>query len=189
MPEEKPVSVGSTRSNLGLIEPGEHLVTVIYRHPIGLIGIYAVALAGLAALIGLTFAISGSTPGKIPERLFGLLAGGSIFIIAFLALVFLAAVYVYRQSRMVVTDQSLVQVLQSALFSRKVAHLSMSNVEDVKVEQRGILPMIFNYGTLTVETAGAVENFIFAFCPNPHKYASRILEARQLYVRTYQDGA
>jgi uncharacterized membrane protein YdbT with pleckstrin-like domain len=83
---------------------------------------------------------------------------------------------------LLVTDMNLVQILQKGLFVRKVSRLSMSNVEDVTAEQKGILPTIFNYGTLTVQTAGEMENFVFPYCPNPNKYADRILDARQAFV-------
>jgi hypothetical protein len=63
----------------------------------------------------------------------------------------------------------------------------MSNVEDVNEEQRGVLASIFNYGTLTVETAGARENFVFTLCPNPAGLADRIIEARQAYAKSVQE--
>jgi hypothetical protein len=44
------------------------------------------------------------------------------------------------------------------------------------------LQTIFNYGTLTVETAGEMRNFVFPYCPNPNKYADQILDARQAYA-------
>jgi hypothetical protein len=55
-------------------------------------------------------------------------------------------------------------------------------VEDVSAEQKGFLPTFFNYGTLVVQTAGEMENFVFPYCPNPNKYADRILDARQAYA-------
>jgi guanylate kinase len=63
----------------------------------------------------------------------------------------------------------------------------MSNVEDVSEEQRGILASIFSYGTLTVQTAGEMENFIFTLCPNPAALADRIIEARQAYAQSVQE--
>jgi hypothetical protein len=61
----------------------------------------------------------------------------------------------------------------------------MSNVEDVNVQENGFLPTILNFGTLTVETAGEEDNFIFPMCPSPNHYAEIILEARQKYAETH----
>jgi uncharacterized membrane protein YdbT with pleckstrin-like domain len=76
--------------------------------------------------------------------------------------------------------------MQKTLFNRKVSRLSMSNVEDVNEEQRGIIASIFNYGTLTVQTAGTEDNFIFTMCPNPAQLADKIIEARQAYAKSHQ---
>jgi hypothetical protein len=104
-----------------------------------------------------------------------------------LVLILFTATYVYRQSRLLVTDRSLVQILQKTLFIRKVSRLSMSNVEDVNEEQRGILASLFNYGTLTVQTAGTEENFVFTLCPNPARLADKIIDARQAYAKSVQE--
>lgn len=164
-----------------MLEPGEHLLSVVRRHPIGIFAIYALFLAGTISLLALTIVLTG---GSL-DQLLGWAAAGSVFFAAFMIGLLWVTLYVYRQSRLVVTDKSLMQVIQRALFSRKVSHLSMSNVEDVSVDQQGVLPTLLNYGTITVHTAGAVENFVFPLCPNPQKYASRIMDARQQYVRRY----
>jgi predicted GNAT family acetyltransferase len=63
----------------------------------------------------------------------------------------------------------------------------MSNVQDVAAEHKGFLATIFNFVTLTVQTAGEEDNFIFPYCPNPDFYADKILEARQAYAKSTQE--
>lgn len=168
-----------------MMEPGEQLVTVVRRHPIGLVGIYAEMLSGILLVVGMVltailgFLVSASGQTK------GLIAALGLFIIAFLTMILIIAVYVYRKCRLIVTDKSVVQVIQRSFLNRKISRLSMSNVEDVNVEQKGILAMLFNYGTLTIQTAGEVDNFVFKLCPTPDAYANRILEARQAFARAY----
>ena len=58
----------------------------------------------------------------------------------------------------------------------------MANIEDVTASQTGILPTIFNYGTLHIETAGEQNNFIFLYCPNPNAYAKALLDARLNFI-------
>ena len=185
VPSKKANKIGAfiiAKADEKLLEPGERLVTVIRRHPIGIIGIYIEMLVGIVGVITLVLlaifvffaSLSGGTKG--------LIAAAAIFVVAFLVVILLISTYVYRQCRLIVSDQSVVQVLQKALFNRKISRLSMSNVEDVNAEQNGILAMMFNYGKLTIQTAGEVGNFIFNFCPKPNDYANRILEARQRYA-------
>jgi uncharacterized membrane protein YdbT with pleckstrin-like domain len=160
----------------------EHIVTIVHRSFIGIVFIYLEAFAAVAALLALLFALAPDVFSGLSTQTNVLAMGIAVFAIALLFFVLFIATYIYRQSMLLVTDMNLVQILQKGLFVRKVSRLSMSNVEDVTAEQKGILPTIFNYGTLTVQTAGEMENFVFPYCPNPNKYADRILDARQAFV-------
>jgi hypothetical protein len=170
-----------------MLEPGEQILTVVHRSVIGLIGIYLVAFLAVAALTTLAAVISPSTFNTSSATISGPLSAIIILSAVLLVLILFTATYIYRQSRLLITDRSLVQIMQRTLFNRKVSRLSMSNVEDVSEEQRGIISSIFNYGTLIVQTAGEMENFIFTLCPNPAALADRIIEARQAYAEKLQD--
>lgn len=163
------------------------VLTVVRRSVIGLVGIYAVATLAVAAVITLVVVLSPGTFKTSSATISGSLTAVVAVAALLLALILFTATYVYRQSRLLVTDKSLVQILQKTLFIRKVSRLSMSNVEDVNEEQRGVLANIFNFGTLTVQTAGTEDNFIFSLCPNPAKLADRIIEARQAYAKSIEE--
>lgn len=163
------------------------MLVIVHRHPIGLIVIYLEALLGLAALAALAIFVAPDVFKDLSSETNRLIVGGTIFAVAILVFVLFVATYVYRQSRLLVTDKSLVEVLQKSLFIRHISRLSMSNVEDVTSEQRGILATIFDFGTLTIQTAGEEDNFIFPTCPDPNKYAHQILEARQAYARSLEE--
>jgi len=168
-----------------LVEPGEHLVTAIHRHFIGIFGIYMEMIIGIVAIIAGVIMTYAGTFGHVSSAIKSSVLIGSFFVIAFLAAMLAISTAVYRRCRILLTDQSLVTVVQRAMFSRKISRLSMSNVEDVTVEQKGILPSILDYGTLTIQTAGQEDNFIFPLCPKPNEVADKILEARQAYARLH----
>ena len=182
-----PLKGVSTRRDEDMLEPGECVLTVIHRSVVGLVGIYLVAIGAIVAIFALIIAISPDTfstdSAAISPMLSAIIIVGAILLV----LILFAATYIYQQSQLLVTDRSLIQIMQKTLFNRKVSRLSMSNVEDVNEEQRGILASIFNYGTLTVQTAGAMENFVFTLCPNPAQLADRIIEARQAYAKSVQE--
>jgi hypothetical protein len=171
-----------------LLEPGEELVTVIKRHPIGIIGFYIEAFVALVLIIGFGVFIVNVLGNGISKQSTGWLIGTVVFSIAVVTFFLFVATYVYRQNRIILTDRSLIQILQKSLFIRKVSRLSLSNVEDVNAESRGILASIFGYGTLNIQTAGALENFSFPFCPNPTVYADKIIEARQRYAVALEEN-
>ena len=58
----------------------------------------------------------------------------------------------------IVTDKRLVSIDQTRLFYREATTLSLMNVQDVTVEQYGIMETMLNFGTLTVQTAGPTTN-------------------------------
>lgn len=172
----------------GLVDPGEQTLTIVRRTVIGIIAIYLEALLAIVAILAVILLLAPDLFSSLTDQSQRLLMGGIVFALALLIFILFIATTIYRENKLIVTDQSLVQVLQKTLFNRKVSRLSMSNVEDVNAEQRGIPATIFNYGTLVVQTAGEMENFIFPWCPNPNFYAQQILEARQAYAEKLEEG-
>jgi len=191
MPPSQQVSDSGTSPNpqntSDLVEPGEKVLTVVRKHWAGIAGIYLGAIVALMALLVLGFTISPELSNNLSSSASNIVVMAGVVIIVVLALVVLMLVYIYRLSRLTITDQSLVQIVQKGLFSRQISRLSMSNVEDVKVEQNGVLPHIFNFGTLTVQTAGEEDNFIFGLCPKPDDCAEQILTARKQFVQKYHE--
>jgi hypothetical protein len=187
-PKTPPPLTGlSSRAEADMLEEGESVLRIVHRSIIGLIGIYLVAIVAVVAIFTLLVGISpdafDTSSATISPQLSAIIVVGA----ALLVLILFTATYIYRQSRLLITDRSLVQIMQRSLFNKKVSRLSISNVEDVSEEQRGILPSFFNYGTLMVQTAGAEENFIFTLCPNPSLIADQIIEARQAYARKLEE--
>lgn len=165
------------------IAPGETKLQVVHRHYAGLLLVYAEIiigfLAGAVLIYFLTPILFANTEAS-RQRLYVSTILGTIAILLWLILI--VYTYIYRQSKLIITDKNLTQILQRGLFSRKVSELSMANVEDVTANQHGVFASIFGYGDLNVETAGEQNNFNFKFCPNPNKYGRIILDARQKYI-------
>jgi hypothetical protein len=183
---QQPATQLQTKTTEPLVEPGEQLIAVARRHPIGLVAIYLGAAVALAAILTLSFfVIPDKAVNNMSNSASNTIVAATLLAVILLAIILVAFVRVYKQSKLIITDKSLVQVIQRSLFNRKISRLSMSNVEDVNAEKSGIIPTIFNYGTVTVETAGEEDNFIFPWCPDPDKYADNILKARQQYVQKY----
>lgn len=171
-----------------MLEAGERLLSVVRKHRIGLIGIYLEAITAVVAIVAILVTVTPSTFQNLSGSTARLLTLGIISGLAALIFFLFVATYIYRQTRLLITDRGLVQITQSSLFIRKVTRLSFSNVEDVSAEQRGILPTIFNYGTLLVQTAGTMDNFEFKFCPNPNRYADIVIEAREAYAQSLKEN-
>ncbi|MBX4201873.1 PH domain-containing protein [Candidatus Saccharibacteria bacterium] len=186
-PKPPPLTGISKQVDADMLEPGENVVTIVHRSLIGLIGIYLVAIVAIVALFVLVITVAPDTFDTTSDTISPMLTAIMALGATLLVLILFVATYIYRQSRLMLTDRSLVQVNQKSLFIRKVSRLSYSNVEDVSSEQRGILASIFSYGTLMVQTAGERDNFNFTLCPNPNQLADRIIEERQKYAQALQE--
>jgi membrane protein YdbS with pleckstrin-like domain len=183
-----PILGASKNPREDMLEPDESVLTVVHRSVIGLVGVYFVAFLAVSAITALIISLSPSTFKTSSPNISGALSSAIFLSAVLLVLILFTATYIYHQSRLLLTNRSLIQITQKTLFIRKVSRLSMSNVEDVSEEQRGVLASLFNFGTLTVQTAGTEDNFVFTLCPNPAALADKIIEARQDYAKSVQEG-
>lgn len=171
-----------------VLQPGERVLCTIKPHPIGILLIYAGGLVGLClaaalALVVLPNILEQNSVENVNSIVYAALGILGIFVLIVLGV----TTYVYWQNQWTVTTDSITQISQVSLFSRQVSQVSMENLEDVTVDQSGILPHIFGYGTLKVESAGEKSKFQFPYCPTPNKYARQILESHEAFLEERRD--
>lgn len=168
-----------------VLQPGERVICDIKRHPFGIVSMYVAAVFALVIMTALAvmspsiFSQYGSTGGS--DFTTFVQAGAVIFGVLIILVLFIATT-VYWQNRWIVTDDSITQITQASLFGRRVSQLSMENLEDITIDQDGILQTMFNFGTLRAETAGERSKFAFQYCPDPKKYARAILEVHEAFI-------
>ena len=170
----------NVKNPLAVMQPGEQVLFVLKRHPIGIIFIYVVTGLILTVLAVLSFGIIPSAfSGETRDSITAISA--VIFIIfALLCLVFnFISTIVYWGNKWILTDDSLTQISQSSLFHKESSQLGLESLEDMTVEKKGILAHVFNYGWLRAETAAHQGKFIFHYAPNPNSYAQKVLQAHE----------
>jgi len=182
---------GVPKEFLGLFEhdPSEVLLLQALKHPIGRVGIYLLAIISIALVMGgagiilgdsKSFGVSGLSAGSK-----GIGAFVALVVSAVIAVVALAAATVYSKSRMILTNQKLVFIQYHSLLSREVSQLNIGEVEDVNVAQRSVPDRIFKKGTITVETAGEQNNYVFTSVANPHDFAQLTIQAHEGSIAEY----
>lgn len=154
----------------------ETIYLVIREHPV-LIGIRLIFVVFLYVL-GITMHI------LIPHLLPGFVAGivsdivNLLFFVYYLGLLLgglLAFVYYYL-SVQIITDMRMVDVDQSGLFGRKVTEIQIENVEEVTSTSHGVLPTLFNFGKVLVQTSSAMSEFVFENVAHPEQIKKLILD-------------
>jgi hypothetical protein len=182
----QPQQPGQSQKNLHpmvVLQPGERVVGEVKRHPFGIIRLYAGVVLAVALAAGLGFLVlPGMLQSSNDSSAMTQVYIGLALLITIMVLGLGVATTVYWQNMWVVTTDSITQITQSGLFSRQVSQLSMDNLEDVTVDQNGIIPHIFNFGTLKVESAGERSKFMFIFCPNPNAWARDILDIHEKFL-------
>lgn len=91
------------------------------------------------------------------------------------------------QERLILTEESILQVLQPGVFANKVSQLGLQHVNDVSVRQ-GFFGNIFNFGMVTIETPGEQQNYVFPMVKNAQLAAREIIEAHESYDAALQSG-
>jgi len=170
------------------VSSDERIMCIVHQHPFGIIFVYILSFVCLTfALLGISIMLPSFGGTTIN---YGTIALVSLLAAFLIGLMLSLATFVYRKSRLTVTDKNVVQIIQNGLLNRKVSQLSLANVEDVTSEQKGIFSNLFSYGVLNIETAGEQTNFYFNYCPNPHRVAKIILHAKDDFmIATGQTGS
>lgn len=162
-----------------VMQPGEKVVCILNRHPIGIIQQY---VAATFAILLVSVLVLLTVPGKATPGVADVFYVGLLVLVMVLVAVLAAATRVYWENHWVITTDSLTQVVQGSLFGAQASSLSLEHLEDITVDQRGVLQRMLNFGTLKAETAGDHSKFQFNFCPEPLEYARKIIDAKEKYL-------
>ena len=171
------------------LDADEFIVKEVRRHPIGLVPIFLLGGSAILVLLLLIYAAAsnpGVTKDILPINFVYITLGATIFLAMLLTYIVAG---VYRSDDLLITNENLIQVLQASPFSNKISRTNLSKLEDVTVNQNGILAHAFDYGTVRVETAGESQNFIFRTVGKPNEIASIIGNASEEYVKAHPKGS
>lgn len=164
-------------------DPDEELVSEVRKHPFGLFMIFLTGVLVILAVLAigiLGFVDLGQQTGiSEANSIRPILIIASFFLIIGAAIATMIGAFLYVSNVIYVTSEKIAQVLYISLFNRKISQLSIGDVQDVTVTQKGILAHFFNYGTLIVETAGEQANYKFSYVPDPYQTSKIIVGAHE----------
>jgi uncharacterized membrane protein YdbT with pleckstrin-like domain len=178
---------------LGIIEfdSNEEIVCEIRKHPFGLLLIYL--SGGLISIV--LFLVMVALPIGVSDSALNLTVNTgairSIFIITGLVLVLLSvfmtaiAAFLYQNNVVLVTNEKVAQQEYKSIFNKKISQLTIGDVQDVTVIQRGLFARIFGYGTLIIETAGEQNNYLFTYSVDPYECSKMIVSTHEAFIEKY----
>lgn len=155
----------------------EKIIYLLRRHPLVLLrGILVfIILAALPAAGYLFF--NDSLPLYLSEPVLRVIIvlGTSIYLMSIWLFLF-SAFLDYYLDLWIVTNDRIMNIEQHGLFGRTISELDLSKIQDVTSDISGIIPTLFNYGNVQVQTAGEERHFVFEQVHNPHEVRKGILD-------------
>ncbi|MBP7876253.1 hypothetical protein KA012_04635 [Candidatus Woesebacteria bacterium] len=144
-------------------EDEEQLILLLRRHPVTQVGWIVIAV--IAAIIPVIY-----NPGSFFTFLpagysFAVTVGWYAAVMMFVLQSFLTWYY----NVLIITDERVVDVDFISLLYRSVTSAKISNIEDVTSTAGGALQTVFDFGNVTVQTAGAKPEIEFSDVPHPNK--------------------
>lgn len=86
----------------------------------------------------------------------------------------------------IVTTQRLIDIEQKSLFSREIAEMRLSRIENVSVDVHGFIQTMLGFGDVKVETAG-ISKFIIKDAPRYYEIKNALLRHQQYDNRARQE--
>jgi hypothetical protein len=167
------------------LSDGEYVISAVRRHPIGLLSIWAVvAVAVLVVIVGFPVLLNSNV-------LFGgrglpagaIMSGGLVLLLAVVLFILggIIATVVYQANRFYLTNESVIQHIQTSLFTKKDQTISLVNIEDASYRQQGIIQTLLNYGAIRLSTEGEETTYRFNFVASPKKEVDRLNNAVEAF--------
>ncbi len=163
----------------------EYIVSAVPRHPIGMIG----PLLATALSVSIMFIFIMNYPYIADVTGMSMDAYGFVVLIGILmtALFLIGgylAMWVYVSNRFFLTNESVIQEIQSSIFSRKEQTVSLMNIEDASFDQKGPIQAMLNYGSIRLSTEGEETTYRFDYVVNPKKQIAILNNA----VEAFKNG-
>jgi uncharacterized membrane protein YdbT with pleckstrin-like domain len=163
------------------LAPKETIIKVSHRHWFDIFVHFFSIIALMGALFLSFIALHALFPdllGSEYERFF-LFIENTILLLAWIY-AFLIWIDVWFDT-WIITDDRVINIEQSGLFSREVSELKLARVQDISVEVHGFFQTFLNYGDVRVQSAGEEEHFLFRSVPDPYGIKNIIMN----HARTY----
>ncbi len=83
---------------------------------------------------------------------------------------------IYLLDTWIVTNERILDINQISFFIRTTAELDLSRVQDISVRTSGFIQTIFDFGDVEIQSAGAVNKFLFRQVAHPQMVKDKIMK-------------
>jgi hypothetical protein len=169
------------------LQPDEHALLVCRRHWLRLYPLLVAQALAAIVPVALLFAVGGRVV-DLEGTARNVAIAASVLWCGYWLVRGYFTWFRYQHDVWVVTDQRLIDGLRRHWFHRQVASADLVDIEDVSVHRSGLLPTMFDFGDLRVQTAGEQSNFVLAGIPHP-AHVLTVVDAARDAARRQLRGA
>ena len=168
------------------LSEAEYVVRYVRRHPIGMFGTVFVTVFVVAVVASLLANYENflSFLGVIDGVNFGTVLFLGLLLIILALIGGYIGLWVYLSNQFYLTNESVIQEIQTSLFSHREQTVSLANIEDVSYRQSGILQLLLNYGSIRLSTEGDETTYRFAYVARPREETAALNNA----VEAFKNG-
>lgn len=104
-----------------------------------------------------------------------------ILLIIFLLGIFslIKTIVVWRFTAVVITNKRIIDFDQHGLFVRQLSEAPMVNVQDISLSQKGVWALIFDFGTIKIQTAGTSAVLELSFIRHPRQIHEVLVDLKE----------
>lgn len=170
------MAITFTRYHFEGQKSGEKILKVLHRHWFNVLSHFLVIFLTISLLLGSYFITAVIFDDFSEPALINLTAFIRNLFFIFLWLLFFVIWIDYYFDVWIVTNERVINIEQKGLFTRVVSELELEKIQDVTTDVCGVIPTLFNYGKLLIQTAGEKERFVFRNIPDPYAVKDLIMK-------------
>ncbi|RKW21318.1 PH domain-containing protein [Candidatus Gracilibacteria bacterium] len=159
--------------NLQNMRPGEEVLMVVKRHWIVYVMLFIYFFSGVIVTFMIFFFFGLNTWGYMLNIILWLI----------LSIILYIEWLNHELDMYVVTNNRVIGLEQIAFLNRAVTECNLGQIQEVNSKAKGLFANIFNYGTLSIQTAGSKTTLKMEFCPDVMQTSRKILNV----VDNYRD--
>jgi len=160
----------------------EFIISEVRRHPVGLVPPLAIGCLLIVIVLGALSAYPSLVPSGNPP--FSSIFMPALLLVLLIILGMYIVVITYLGNRFYLTNESVIQEIQTSLLARNEQTVSLSNIEDASYTQTGIFQLLFNYGSIRLSTEGDETTYRFTYVSHPKREIATLNNA----VEAFKNG-
>ena len=160
--------------------PGEQVVKIIRRHFFILFRKIVLFLLLVFFFVAFCLVILYTYPDVTEQTYFPILVLAASSYLLFVWLFFFFSFIDYYLDVWIITNERIINIEQQGLFSRIISEQRLFRIQDVTSEVTGVLPTVFRFGNVYVQTAAEKERFSFEQIPDPNGVRDTLIKLAEI---------